>query len=127
MLIDVWLWSGQSGAVWAHYVGRNKLRPQDTAWQPLAFCLDWQSPASADERLHLLLRPLWPVAFRETGCERILSPLADKTKFRCSLIDYTYEPKDGLVAVCTAVQPVNSAGHVPAEAENRWYGTCPGR
>ena len=34
---------GQSGGGWAHYVGREKLRPQ-TGWLPLAFALDWNRP-----------------------------------------------------------------------------------
>lgn len=44
---------GQSGGGWAHYVGQEKLRPQ-TGWQPLAFGLDWQRPASHEQHLLLL-------------------------------------------------------------------------
>ncbi len=34
---------GQSGGGWAHYVGQEKLRPQD-GWAPIAFALDWHRP-----------------------------------------------------------------------------------
>ena len=43
---------GQSGGGWAHYVGQEKLRPQN-GWLPLAFGLDWQRPPRQNER-HVL-------------------------------------------------------------------------
>jgi nitrate reductase alpha subunit len=45
---------GQSGGGWAHYVGQEKLRPQ-TGWTPLAFALDWNSPAASAEQHVILL------------------------------------------------------------------------
>jgi nitrate reductase alpha subunit len=77
---------GQSGGGWAHYVGQEKLRPQ-TGWVPLAFATDWARPprqqnstsffyAHTDQWRYEVLRP-----------EMLLSPVADKEKWKGSLID----------------------------------------
>ncbi|MEI2641704.1 MAG: hypothetical protein V9G10_05070 [Candidatus Nanopelagicales bacterium] len=55
---------GINGGGWAHYVGQEKCRPI-TGWANLAFALDWQRPAAADDRNGLLVRADRPVALRQ--------------------------------------------------------------
>jgi len=78
---------GQSGGGWAHYVGQEKLRPQ-TGWTPLAFALDWVRPPRQMNSTSFFYAHTDQWRYERLGVEEILSPLADKSKFDGSMIDY---------------------------------------
>jgi nitrate reductase alpha subunit len=78
---------GQSGGGWAHYVGQEKLRPQ-TGWLPLAFALDWVRPPRQQNSTSFFYAHTDQWRYEKLNVAEILSPLADKTKFSGSLIDY---------------------------------------
>ncbi len=78
---------GQSGGGWAHYVGQEKLRPQ-TGWTALAFALDWVRPPRQQNSTSFFYAHTDQWRYEKLGVEEILSPLADKSKFGGSLIDY---------------------------------------
>uniref|UniRef100_UPI002619E7A8 nitrate reductase subunit alpha n=1 Tax=Limnohabitans sp. Rim8 TaxID=1100718 RepID=UPI002619E7A8 len=78
---------GQSGGGWAHYVGQEKLRPQ-TGWTALAFALDWVRPPRQMNSTSFFYAHTDQWRYERLGVEEILSPLADKTKFGGSMIDY---------------------------------------
>ncbi|MEG1833170.1 MAG: nitrate reductase subunit alpha [Burkholderiaceae bacterium] len=78
---------GQSGGGWAHYVGQEKLRPQ-TGWTPLAFALDWARPPRHQNSTSFWYAHTDQWRYERLGVEEILSPLADKSKFQGSLIDF---------------------------------------
>jgi len=78
---------GQSGGGWAHYVGQEKLRPQ-TGWTALAFALDWVRPPRQMNSTSFFYAHTDQWRYEKLGVEEILSPLADKSKFGGSLIDY---------------------------------------
>ncbi len=75
---------GKSGGGWAHYVGQEKLRPQ-TGWLPLAFALDWHRPPRQMNSTSFFYAHANQWRYEKTDIEHILSPLADKEKWR----DYT--------------------------------------
>ena len=78
---------GQSGGGWSHYVGQEKLRPQ-TGWTALAFALDWVRPPRQMNSTSFFYAHTDQWRYEKLGVEEILSPLADKSKFGGSLIDY---------------------------------------
>jgi nitrate reductase alpha subunit len=78
---------GQSGGGWAHYVGQEKLRPQ-TGWTALAFALDWVRPPRQMNSTSFFYAHTDQWRYEKLGVDEILSPLADKTKFGGSMIDY---------------------------------------
>jgi nitrate reductase alpha subunit len=78
---------GQSGGGWAHYVGQEKLRPQ-TGWTALAFALDWIRPPRQQNSTSFFYAHTDQWRYEKLGVDEILSPLADKSKFGGSLIDY---------------------------------------
>ncbi|WP_392563470.1 nitrate reductase subunit alpha [Orbus wheelerorum] len=78
---------GQSGGGWAHYVGQEKLRPQ-TGWQPLAFALDWQRPPRHMNSTSFFYNHSSQWRHESISARGLLSPLADKTKYSDSLIDF---------------------------------------
>ncbi|WP_314723018.1 nitrate reductase subunit alpha, partial [Rahnella variigena] len=78
---------GQSGGGWAHYVGQEKLRPQ-TGWQPLAFGLDWQRPPRQMNSTSFFYNHSSQWRYETVAPQELLSPLADKSKFTGSMIDY---------------------------------------
>lgn len=78
---------GQSGGGWAHYVGQEKLRPQ-TGWTALAFALDWVRPPRQMNSTSFFYAHTDQWRYEKLGVEEILSPLADKSKFNGSLIDF---------------------------------------
>lgn len=78
---------GQSGGGWAHYVGQGKLRPQ-TGWLPLAFALDWIRPPRQMNSTSFFYASHRSVALRKAWDGRSVSPLADKSKYGGSMIDY---------------------------------------
>ena len=78
---------GQSGGGWAHYVGQEKLRPQ-TGWTPLAFGLDWQRPPRHMNGTSLIYNHSSQWRHETVATETLLSPLADKSRFQGSLIDF---------------------------------------
>ncbi|MFC7434766.1 nitrate reductase subunit alpha [Hydrogenophaga bisanensis] len=78
---------GQSGGGWSHYVGQEKLRPQ-TGWTALAFALDWVRPPRQQNSTSAFYAHTDQWRYEKLGVEEILSPLADKTRFGGSLIDY---------------------------------------
>jgi nitrate reductase alpha subunit len=78
---------GQSGGGWAHYVGQEKLRPQ-TGWTALAFALDWVRPPRQMNSTSFFYAHTDQWRYERLGVEEILSPLADKSKFGGSMIDY---------------------------------------
>jgi len=78
---------GQSGGGWAHYVGQEKLRPQ-TGWLPLAFALDWARPPRQQNSTSFFYAHTDQWRYEKLGVDEILSPLADKSAYGGSLIDY---------------------------------------
>jgi len=78
---------GKSGGGWAHYVGQEKLRPQ-TGWTALAFALDWVRPPRQMNSTSFFYAHTDQWRYERLGVEEILSPLADKSKYGGSLIDY---------------------------------------
>jgi nitrate reductase alpha subunit len=78
---------GQSGGGWAHYVGQEKLRPQ-TGWTPLAFALDWQRPPRHMNSTSFFYNHSSQWRYEAVTTEELLSPLADKSRYSGSLIDF---------------------------------------
>ncbi len=78
---------GQSGGGWAHYVGQEKLRPQ-TGWQPLAFALDWQRPPRHMNGTSFFYNHSDQWRYEKLEMAEVVSPLADKSKWTGSIIDY---------------------------------------
>lgn len=78
---------GQSGGGWAHYVGQEKLRPQ-TGWTALAFALDWLRPPRQQNSTSFFYAHTDQWRYERLGVDEVLSPLADKTQFGGSMIDY---------------------------------------
>jgi nitrate reductase alpha subunit len=68
-------------------VGQEKLRPQ-TGWTPLAFALDWVRPPRQMNSTSFFYAHTDQWRYERLGVEEILSPLADKSKFGGSMIDY---------------------------------------
>jgi nitrate reductase alpha subunit len=68
-------------------VGQEKLRPQ-TGWTALAFALDWVRPPRQMNSTSFFYAHTDQWRYEKLGVEEILSPLADKSKFGGSLIDY---------------------------------------
>jgi nitrate reductase alpha subunit len=77
---------GQSGGGWSHYVGQEKLRPQ-TGWTPLAFALDWVRPPRQQNSTSFFYAHTDQWRYETLAVSSILSPLADKKKWKGSLID----------------------------------------
>lgn len=78
---------GQSGGGWAHYVGQEKLRPQ-CGWLPLAFGLDWQRPPRQMNGTSFFYNHSNQWRYEKLEMEEVVSPLADKSKWQASIIDY---------------------------------------
>ncbi|HEX2012639.1 MAG TPA: nitrate reductase subunit alpha [Roseateles sp.] len=78
---------GQSGGGWAHYVGQEKLRPQ-TGWTALAFALDWIRPPRQMNSTSFFYAHTDQWRYEKLDVSEVLSPLADKTQYGGSLIDY---------------------------------------
>ena len=78
---------GQSGGGWAHYVGQEKLRPQ-CGWLPLAFGLDWQRPPRQMNGTSFFYNHSDQWRYEKLEMEEVISPLADKSKWQASIIDY---------------------------------------
>ncbi|MBA3623004.1 MAG: nitrate reductase subunit alpha [Methylibium sp.] len=78
---------GKSGGGWAHYVGQEKLRPQ-TGWLPLAFALDWIRPPRQMNSTSFFYAHTDQWRYEKLGVDEVLSPLADKTLYGGSMIDY---------------------------------------
>jgi len=78
---------GQSGGGWAHYVGQEKLRPQ-TGWTPLAFGLDWQRPPRQMNSTSFFYNHSSQWRYETLATSELLSPLADKSRYSGSLIDF---------------------------------------
>ena len=78
---------GQTGGGWAHYVGQEKLRPQ-CGWLPLAFGLDWQRPPRHMNGTSFFYNHSNQWRYEKLEVDEILSPLADKSKYTGSLIDF---------------------------------------
>ncbi|MGE3773175.1 MAG: nitrate reductase subunit alpha [Gammaproteobacteria bacterium] len=78
---------GQSGGGWAHYVGQEKLRPQ-TGWTALAFALDWVRPPRQQNSTSFFYAHTDQWRYEKLGVDEVLSPLADRTRFGGSMIDY---------------------------------------
>ena len=77
---------GQSGGGWAHYVGQEKLRPQ-TGWLPLAFALDWTRPPRQMNSTSFFYAHTDQWRYETLSVDEILSPTADKEKWKGNLID----------------------------------------
>lgn len=78
---------GKSGGGWAHYVGQEKLRPQ-TGWTPLAFGLDWQRPPRHMNGTSFFYSHSDQWRYEKLDMSEIISPLADKNKWKSTVIDY---------------------------------------
>ncbi len=78
---------GQSGGGWAHYVGQEKLRPQ-CGWLPLAFGLDWQRPPRQMNGTSFFYNHADQWRYEKLEMEEVVSPLADKSKWSGSILDY---------------------------------------
>ena len=77
---------GKSGGGWSHYVGQEKLRPQ-TGWLPLAFGLDWARPPRQQNSTSAFYAHTDQWRYETLGIDEILSPTADKSKWKGTLID----------------------------------------
>ena len=77
---------GKSGGGWSHYVGQEKLRPQ-TGWQPLAFALDWHRPPRHMNSTSFFYAHTDQWRYEQLKTTDIVSPLANKEKWDCSIID----------------------------------------
>ncbi|AVP56255.1 nitrate reductase subunit alpha [Pulveribacter suum] len=78
---------GKSGGGWAHYVGQEKLRPQ-TGWTLLAFALDWIRPPRFQNSTSFFYAHTDQWRYEKIGVEEVLSPLADRSEYGGSMIDY---------------------------------------
>ena len=78
---------GKSGGGWSHYVGQEKLRPQ-TGWTALAFALDWIRPPRQMNSTSFFYAHTDQWRYEKIGVDEVLSPLADKTLYGGSMIDY---------------------------------------
>ncbi|MGE5116042.1 MAG: nitrate reductase subunit alpha, partial [Betaproteobacteria bacterium] len=78
---------GQSGGGWSHYVGQEKLRPQ-TGWTALAFALDWIRPPRQMNSTSFFYAHTDQWRYEKLNVAEVLSPLADRSKFGGSMIDY---------------------------------------
>jgi nitrate reductase / nitrite oxidoreductase, alpha subunit len=78
---------GQSGGGWAHYVGQEKLRPQ-TGWVPLAFATDWVRPPRQQNSTSFFYAHTDQWRYEKLAVDEILSPLADRSQFAGSLVDF---------------------------------------
>ena len=78
---------GKSGGGWSHYVGQEKLRPQ-TGWTPLAFALDWIRPPRQMNSTSFFYAHTNQWRYEKLGVDEVLSPLADKSLYTGSMIDY---------------------------------------
>ena len=78
---------GKSGGGWSHYVGQEKLRPQ-TGWTALAFALDWIRPPRQMNSTSFFYAHTDQWRYEKIGVDEVLSPLADKTSYGGSMIDY---------------------------------------
>jgi nitrate reductase alpha subunit len=78
---------GKSGGGWSHYVGQEKLRPQP-GWTALAFALDWNRPPRQMNSTSFFYNHTSQWRHERLAVSEILSPLADKEKYRGSLIDF---------------------------------------
>ena len=77
---------GVSGGGWAHYVGQEKLRPQ-TGWTMLAFALDWVRPPRHMCGTSFFYAHSDQWRYEKLDVSELLSPLADPTPYRGSMID----------------------------------------
>lgn len=77
---------GQSGGGWAHYVGQEKLRPQ-SGWLTLAFALDWNRPPRHQNSTSFFYSHTDQWRYEKVKLDDIISPFADRTKWKGSLID----------------------------------------
>ncbi len=77
---------GKSGGGWEHYVGQEKLRPQ-MGWAPLAFALDWARPPRQMNGTSFFYAHTDQWRYETLALNEILSPLADKNKWKGTLID----------------------------------------
>ena len=77
---------GKSGGGWSHYVGQEKLRPQ-TGWIPLAFALDWARPPRHQNSTSFFYAHTDQWRYETLSVDEILSPTADKKRWKGSLID----------------------------------------
>lgn len=105
---------GQSGGGWAHYVGQEKLRPQ-TGWTPLAFALDWQRPPRHMNSTSFFYNHSSQWRYESVSTEELLSPLADKTRFTGSLIDFNVR-SERMGWLPSAPQLSTNPLHIAAEA-----------
>nr|WP_282961967.1 nitrate reductase subunit alpha [Burkholderia vietnamiensis] len=78
---------GKPGGGWSHYVGQEKLRPQ-TGWTALAFALDWTRPPRHMNATSFFYAHTDQWRYDTMDPSTLLSPLADKTQFHGSPIDY---------------------------------------
>jgi nitrate reductase alpha subunit len=78
---------GQSGGGWAHYVGQEKLRPQN-GWLPLAFALDWQRPARQMNGTSFFYNHSDQWRYEKLDMSEVVSPLANKEKWTGTILDF---------------------------------------
>ncbi|MCB1632779.1 MAG: nitrate reductase subunit alpha, partial [Pseudomonadales bacterium] len=78
---------GKSGGGWSHYVGQEKLRPQ-TGWTALAFALDWIRPPRQMNSTSFFYAHTDQWRYEKLAVDEVLSPLADRSAFGGSMIDY---------------------------------------
>ncbi|WP_297576561.1 nitrate reductase subunit alpha [uncultured Deefgea sp.] len=79
---------GQSGGGWAHYVGQEKLRPQQ-GWAPLAFAGDWTRPPRQMNGTSFFYAHTSQWRHEKLAVDEIVSPTTAKSEFDgMSLIDF---------------------------------------
>jgi len=106
---------GQSGGGWAHYVGQEKLRPQ-TGWLPLAFGLDWQRPPRQMNGTSFFYNHSSQWRYETLRTDELLSPLADKSRYGGSLIDFNVR-SERMGWLPSAPQLNTNPLHLAAQAE----------
>jgi nitrate reductase alpha subunit len=79
---------GQPGGGWSHYVGQEKLRPQQ-GWAPLAFALDWARPPRHMNSTSCFYMHTSQWRYERLAVGEIISPTAPKGDWGdYSIIDY---------------------------------------
>ncbi|MDI3468861.1 MAG: Respiratory nitrate reductase alpha chain [Pseudolabrys sp.] len=106
---------GISGGGWAHYVGQEKLRPQ-TGWTMLAFALDWVRPPRQMNGTSFFYAHSDQWRYEKLDVADLLSPLADPTPYRGSIIDLNAKA-ERMGWLPSAPQLACNPLHLAAEAE----------
>ena len=84
-------------------MGQEKLRPQ-CGWLPLAFGLDWQRPPRQMNGTSFFYNHSDQWRYEKLEMTEVVSPLADKSKWGASILDYYTRAERMGVAIGAAVK-----------------------